>query len=114
MGHLSFRIPDSTENAIDDIADKEGISRSEVARELLIDGAKLRSGAPVLVGDGGAQMIAATEGTYQRTDYLLLAVLVVIGQQYTQQLLQGTAQVVAYGALSVIIVGMLVQWWRHS
>ena len=113
MGHLSFRIPDSTEAAIDSIADDEGVSRSEVARELLIDGAKLRTGAPVLIGDGGATVVSAVEQLRHRETYLMLMLLVVLATVYAMQVLAGTARHVALVASFVIALATLYQHQRQ-
>jgi len=108
MGHLSLRIPDSTEAAIDAMADDEGVSRSEVARELLIDGAKLRTGAPVLIEDGGATVVAGVEQLRHRETYLMLMLLVVLGTVYAMEVLAGTARLVALAASVAIALGTLV------
>jgi hypothetical protein len=111
MGHLSFRIPDSTEAAIDAMADEEGVSRSEVARELLIDGAKLRTGAPVLIGDGGATVVSGIEQLRHRETWLMLMLLVVLGTVYAMEVLAGTARLVALGASAAIALATL---WAHQ
>jgi Ribbon-helix-helix protein, copG family. len=114
MGHLSFRIPDSTEAAIDSIADEEGVSRSEVARELLIDGAKLRTGAPVLVGDGGASLVSNVEAIRARDNYMIATLLLLVGMLYSQMVLDGPAQLVGMTLLALAGAGILVaQFWRQ-
>jgi len=113
MGHLSFRIPDSTEAAIDAMADEEGVSRSEVARELLIDGAKLRTGAPVLIGDGGATVVSTVEQLRHRETWLMMMLLVVLGTVYAMEVLAGTARLVALGASAAIALGTLLAHQRQ-
>ena len=114
MGHLSFRIPDSTEAAIDSIADEEGVSRSEVARELLIDGAKLRTGAPVLIGDGGASLVSNVEAIRARDNYMIATLLLLLGMLYSQMVLEGPAQLVGMTLLALAGAGILVaQFWRQ-
>ena len=113
MGHLSFRIPDSTEAAIDAMADEEGVSRSEVARELLIDGAKLRTGAPVLIGDGGATVVSGIEQLRHRETWLMLMLLVVLGTVYAMEVLAGTARLVALGASAAIALTTLAAHQRQ-
>jgi len=113
MGHLSFRIPDSTEAAIDAMADEEGLSRSEIARELLIDGARLRTGAPVLIGDGGASLVSNVESIKARDNYMMATLLLLLGMLYAQMVLEGTAQLMGMTMLAVAGVAILVQFWRQ-
>jgi hypothetical protein len=95
------------------MADEEGVSRSEVARELLIDGAKLRTGAPVLIGDGGATVVSGIEQLRHRETWLMLMLLVVLGTVYAMEVLAGTARLVALGASAAIALTTLAAHQRQ-
>jgi hypothetical protein len=114
MASLSFRVPDSLYDELEQLADDEDVSVSEIARESILDGVGLRTGRPVVMPDGGATMVQQVARIDARNQYLLLGVMAVLGFQYAQQLLEGTAQLVAYAALGVIAAGTLALWWRQA
>jgi hypothetical protein len=95
------------------MADEEGLSRSEIARELLIDGARLRTGAPVLIGDGGASLVSNVESIKARDNYMMATLLLLLGMLYAQMVLEGTAQLMGMTMLAVAGVAILVQFWRQ-
>ena len=114
MAQLSYKVPRSVMDELEEMAEDEEVSVSEIARECLIDGVGLRTDRPVVMPDGGATMVQQVARIDARNQYLLLGVMAVLGFQYAQQLLEGTAQLVAYAALGAVAAATLALWWRQG
>ena len=98
---------------LEQMAEDEEVSVSEIARECLIDGVGLRTDRPVFMPDGGSNMVQQVKRIEARNQYLLQVLLLVLGSVYTQQLLDGLAWQAATAALGVLALGTLVQWVRQ-
>jgi hypothetical protein len=97
---------------LNQLAEEEDVSVSEIARECVMDGVGLRTGEPVMIPDGGATLVSQVAQIRLREHYVLLVLLVLLGTQYLQ-LLSGTVQNVAGAALAVIALGAVLQWVRQ-
>jgi len=98
---------------LEQMAEAEEVSVSEIARECLIDGVGLRTGRPVVVPDGGQGLVTRVARIDAQTDYLLVVVLLGLGSIYTQQLLDGVAWQLATAALAVVALATLALWVRQ-
>jgi hypothetical protein len=97
---------------LEQLAEEEDVSVSEIARECTMDGIGLRTGEPVMIPDGGATLVSQVAQIRLRESYVLLLLLVLLGTQYLQ-LLSGTAQTLTAAALGIIALGAVVQWVRQ-
>jgi len=113
MAQLSYKVPKSVMGELEQMAEAEEVSVSEIARECLMDGVGLRQGREVVIPDGGSTMVQQVARIDARNQYLLLVVLLVLGSIYTQQLLEGVAWQAATAALGVLGLITLVQWVRQ-
>ena len=111
MATLSYRIPDSAMEQIEQLAEEEDVSVSEIARECVMDGVGLRTGTPVMIPDGGATLVQQVR-QIRITQSALLAVLAAMGAFYGFEVLTGTPQLVTYVLALIIGVGALMrpQW----
>jgi len=107
MATLSYRIPDSAMEQIEQLAEEEGVSVSEIARECVMDGVGLRTGQPVMIPDGGMSLVQQVQ-QIRITQSVLLVVLAVLSAFYAFQMLTGTAQLVTYVLAGIIAFGVLL------
>jgi hypothetical protein len=111
MATLSYRIPESAMDQLEQLAEQEGVSVSEIARECVMDGVGLRTGTPVMIPDGGATLVQQVK-QIRLTQSALLAVLAAMGAFYGYEVLTGTPQLVTYALALIIGVAALMrpQW----
>jgi len=113
MATLSYRVPESAMEQLEQLAEEEDVSVSEIARECVMDGVGLRTGQPVIIPDGGTALVNQVARIDAHNQYLLLVVLLVLGSVYAQQLLDGLAWQVAMAAVAMLALGGLLQWVRQ-
>ena len=108
---MSYRIPESAMDQLEQLAEQEGVSVSEIARECVMDGVGLRTGTPVMIPDGGATLVEQVR-QIRITQSALLAVLAAMGAFYGYEVLTGTPQLVTYALALIIGVAALMrpQW----
>lgn len=111
MATLSYRIPESAMDQLEQLAEQEDVSVSEIARECVMDGVGLRTGTPVMIPDGGATLVQQVK-QIRITQSALLAVLAAMGAFYGYEVLTGTPQLVTYALTLIIGVAALMrpQW----
>jgi hypothetical protein len=111
MATLSYRIPESAMDQLEQLAEQEDVSVSEIARECVMDGVGLRTGTPVMIPDGGATLVQQVK-QIRITQSALLAVLAAMGAFYGFEVLTGTPQLVTYALALIIGVAALMrpQW----
>jgi hypothetical protein len=111
MATLSYRIPESAMDQLEQLAEQEDVSVSEIARECVMDGVGLRTGTPVMIPDGGATLVQQVK-QIRVTQSALLAVLAAMGAFYGYEVLTGTPQLVTYALALIIGVAALMrpQW----
>jgi len=107
MATLSYRIPDSAMAQIEQLAEEEDVSVSEIARECVMDGVGLRTGQPVMIPDGGVTLVQKVQ-QIRLTQSLLLVVLAAVSAIYAFEVLAGTAQMVTYLLAVIIAFGVLL------
>jgi len=108
MATLSYRIPDSSMEQLEQLAEQEDVSVSEIARECVMDGVGLRTGAPVMIPDGGATLVQQVR-QIRLTQSAMLATLAAAGAFYGYEVLSGTPQLVTYVLALIIAVGALMR-----
>jgi len=91
---------------IEQLAEEEDVSVSEIARECVMDGVGLRTGQPVMIPDGGMSLVQQVQ-QIRITQSVLLVVLAVLSAFYAFQVLTGTAQLVTYVLAGIIAFGVL-------
>jgi len=96
---------------LEQLAEQEDVSVSEIARECVMDGVGLRTGTPVMIPDGGATLVQQVK-QIRVTQSALLAVLAAMGAFYGYEVLTGTPQLVTYALALIIGVAALMrpQW----
>jgi len=96
---------------LEQLAEQEDVSVSEIARECVMDGVGLRTGTPVMIPDGGATLVQQVK-QIRLTQSALLAVLAAMGAFYGYEVLTGTPQLVTYALALIIGVAALMrpQW----
>jgi len=107
MATLSYRFPDSAMAQIEQLAEEEDVSVSEIARECTLDGIGLRTGEPVMIPDGGGTLVQQVQ-QIRVTQSMLLVVLAVLSAFYAFQVLAGTAQLVTYVLAGIIAFAVLL------
>ena len=113
MATLSYRIPDSAMEQLEQLADQEDVSVSEIARECVMDGVGLRTGTPVMIPDGGITLVQQVQ-QIRLTQSMLLVVLAAISAVYGAQVLAGTAQMVTWVlALVIAFAVLLMRPWQR-
>jgi len=111
MASLSFRVPDSLYDELEQLADDEDVSVSEIARESVLDGVGLRTGRPVVMPDGGATMVEQVDLIEQRGNYFMAAMALLGGIMYSEMALTGSAETIAMTMLAVAGLAILVSYW---
>ena len=107
MANLSYRFPDSAMEQMEQLAEEEDVSVSEIARECTMDGLGLRTGQPVMIPDGGGTLVQKVQ-QIRLTQSLLLVVLAAVSAVYAFEVLAGTAQMVTYLLAVIIAFGVLL------
>jgi hypothetical protein len=92
---------------IEQLAEEEDVSVSEIARECTLDGIGLRTGEPVMIPDGGGTLVQQVQ-QIRVTQSMLLVVLAVLSAFYAFQMLTGTAQLVTYVLAGIIAFAVLL------
>jgi len=75
--NLSIVVPNSIKKSIKEIAEERGVSTSQVAREVLVDGMGLRTGETYRLPNGYVNIVGQLEKVKQK-QYLIFYLLVVI------------------------------------
>ena len=111
MATLSFRVPDSLYDELEELAEDEDVSVSEIARESVLDGVGLRSGRPVVLPDGGTTLVSQVDLIEQRGNYFMAAMALLGGIMYSDIALAGPAETIAMTMLAVAGLAILASYW---
>lgn len=85
--NLSIVVPNSIKNEIKEIAEKRGVSTSQVAREVLVDGMGLRTGETYRLPNGYVNIVGQLEKVKQRQFLILFVIMVIIFLVYLNRVL---------------------------
>ena len=111
MATLSFRVPDSLYDELEELAEEEDVSVSEIARESVLDGVGLRSGRPVVLPDGGTTLVSQVDLIEQRGNYFMATMALLGGIMYSDIALAGSAETIAMTMLAVAGLAILASYW---
>ena len=85
--NLSIVVPNSIKKSIKEIAEERGVSTSQVAREVLVDGMGLRTGETYQLPNGYINIVGQLEKVKQKQLLIFYLLVVIIFLVYLNRVL---------------------------